>query len=403
MGVGVTRLKKLMLKVVQVKSISLLAVLIGLLGVGVGAGYYLGSGYLPLQKRPATDYSDLAKIQRILVEKFDGNINEQKLLDGAKMGLAGATGDPYTGYLSEEAAKILSDDLSGTLSGIGAEIAIKDNKLQVVAPIAGSPAEKAGIRAGDQIQKINDDDTTSMLLDEAVGKIRGPKDTTVRLLILRNGKAPFELVVTRQLITIASVKWSLKEGNIGYIQISRFGDDSQRLLEEASDELVSKGASKFILDLRNNPGGYLSTAVEVAGNFLPLGSVVVEERRGEAVVDKEKSEQEGRLVGKELVVLINQGSASASEIVAGALGDYGVATLIGEKSFGKGSVQELVDLGGGRKLKVTTRHWFTPKGRGIDKSGITPDQSVKLEASDFEAGRDPQLDAAIAKLRGNLR
>jgi carboxyl-terminal processing protease len=331
---------------------------------------------------------------------FDGTIDAKAALEGAKKGLVAAGGDPYTVYMNADESKALSDDLSGKLSGIGAEIGIKNNILTVIAPISGAPAEKAGIRTQDLIYKINDEDTTGMTVDTAVGKIRGKAGTTVKLTILHTGSSDTtDITITRADINVPSVKWSMKDGGIGYIQVSTFGTDTTDLIKQAAGELKSQGATKAILDLRNDGGGYLDAGVAVASQFLPDGKTVVSERTGGKTVDTLTSQGDGQLVGLPLIVLINGGSASASEIVAGALHDNGVAKLVGEKSFGKGSVQEIKSLAGGAQLKVTVAHWYTPKGVNINKEGIMPDVDVKLSNDDYNASRDPQLDKALELLK----
>ena len=217
--------------------------------------------------KPATsdvDFSSLNTVYEVLARKFDGPIDKSKILEGAKAGLVAAAGDPFTTYLDKEAAKELDDDLKGQLSGIGAEIAIKSSKLTVVAPIADSPADKSGMRSGDVIIKINDQDTGGLTLEQAVSKIRGPKDTIVKLMVIRGSEKPKELTITRDTLTITSVKWSMKSATIGYINITRFGTDTATKTREAAKDLVSKGAKKIVLDLRNDPGGYLTAAVSVA-------------------------------------------------------------------------------------------------------------------------------------------
>ena len=229
-----------------------------------------------------------------------------------------------------------------------------------------------------------------------MSKIRGAAGTKVTLTIVRGNQAPFDVTITRAAISVPSVTWK-KDGQVGIITITRFGDDTVQKTKQAASELTAQGATKFVLDLRNNGGGYLQAAVGVSSVFMD-NKVVVEERKSGKTTDTLSSSSGGELVGKPLIVLINSGSASASEITAGALQDQGVATLVGEKSFGKGSVQEIIDLAGGAQLKVTVAHWFTPKGRGIDKTGISPDVEVKLSTDDSNAGRDPQLDKAKALL-----
>lgn len=346
------------------------------------------------------DFSSLNDLYVLMRNNFDGKIDAKKALEGAKAGLVAAGGDPYTVYLDAEAAKSLTNDLSGALSGIGAEIGVKNSYITVIAPVDGTPAKKAGLQPGDIIAKINKEDTTGMSVDTAVSKIRGKKDTQVTLTLVRGTTSPaFDVTITRADIVVPSVKWSMKESNIGYIQLTRFGPDTENLTRTAATELKAQGAQKIILDLRNNGGGYLDAGVAVASEFLPSGKLIVEERTAGKTRDKLKSSGDGKLVGLPLVILVNGGSASASEIVAGALRDNNVAKLVGEKTFGKGSVQEIKQLPGGSAFKVTIAHWYTPNGTFINKEGIKPDTEVKLTTEDYNASRDPQLEAAISALR----
>ncbi|MBW3537989.1 S41 family peptidase [Candidatus Parcubacteria bacterium] len=383
---------------VRFKAVSFGLVILLVAGGAFAAGYAAKDAGIGSRAADAPDFSSLNNVYRVLQDKFDGQLDDAKLLDGAKAGLAAATGDPYTAYLNAEATKTLNDDLNGTISGIGAEVGLKSTRLVIVAPIADSPAAKAGLRPKDQIVLINGQDPTGLALDEAVGKIRGPEGSQVKLTIVRDGGAPFEVTITRAVITVASVKWEMKPHRIGYIQLTRFGPDTSAKMAEAARQLSGQGARRIVLDMRNNPGGYLDAAVNVAGEWLD-GGVVVEQRRGERTISKLTATKGGQLVSVPTIVLINGGSASASEIVAGALQDHGAARVLGEKSYGKGSVQEVADLSGGANLKVTVAHWFTPKGKNINKEGIKPDVEVKLEAADYDAGRDPQLDRALELLK----
>lgn len=378
----------------------IVAILIAVVSFAAGDRLH-GQGLNLLAKAPTTiDASSLNDIYALMQRNFDGSIDAKAALEGAKKGLVAAGGDPYTVYMNADESKALSDDLSGKLSGIGAEIGIKNNILTVVAPIAGAPAEKAGIRAKDLIAKINGEDTTGMSVDTAVSKIRGKAGTTVKLTILHTG-APetADITITRADLTVPSVKWSMKDGGVGYIQVTTFGTDTTELIQKATGELKAQGAVKVVLDLRNDGGGYLDAGVAVASQFLADGKTVVSERTSGKTVDTLNSQGGGPLAGLPLVVLINGGSASASEIVAGALHDNGVAKLVGEKSFGKGSVQEMKKLPGGAQLKVTVAHWYTPKGVNINKEGIKPDVEVKLSNEDYNASRDPQLDKALELLK----
>lgn len=340
----------------------------------------------------AQDFSSLNGLQATLERKFDGDVDGAKALDGAKAGLVASLGDPYTVYMTKKQAQELADDLKGSLSGIGAEIGFRNNQLTIIAPIANTPAAKAGLQPKDTIIKIDGNDPTGLTLDEAVGKIRGKAGTDVTLTIVRGNAAPIDVKITRADINVPSVTWK-QDGEVGVITVSRFGDDTVDLVKQAASALSSQGATKYVLDLRNNGGGYLQAAVGVSNVFMD-NKVVVEERKDGKTTDKLSTSAGGTLVGKPVVVLINGGSASASEITAGALQDQGIAKLVGEKSFGKGSVQEIIDLAGGAQLKVTVAHWFTPKGRGIDKKGISPDVEVKMTTDDVNAGNDPQLQKA---------
>jgi carboxyl-terminal processing protease len=375
--------------------------------VAVALVAFVGGQVLPSVVPPAwhvassksLNFNDLNDTYSLLQRKFDGNIDDSKVLDGARAGVVASAGDPYTVYLDAKSAKDLSDQLSGTLSGVGAEVATKNNKLTVVAPVAESPAAKAGVQPGDWITKIDETDSSSYTLDEAVAKIRGEKGTKVKLTIVRGGDQPIEIEITRDVITVPSVKWSMKDNSVGYLQITQFGTDTADKVKQAAGELKAQGAQKIIIDLRNDPGGYLNAAVSVASQFMPEGKTVVEERHDGKTREKLSTQSGAQLQGLPTIVLINQGSASASEILAGALKDNGAAKLVGEKSFGKGSVQEVINLSGGAELKVTVAHWFTPSGKGIDKQGIQPDIEVKQTTDDFNNNRDPQLDRALQELK----
>ncbi len=322
-------------------------------------------------------------------------LNEKNLFYGAVRGLVAAAGDPYTIFLDPKDSKTFADDLAGTFEGIGAEIGIKKEQLVVIAPLPETPAEKAGLRAGDKILAIDKQATMGISVDEAVSKIRGKKGTVVTLIINRPGEDKNrEIKITREVIIVKSVKTNLRKDGVMVITITSFNSDTALLFEKAVQEAEKTKPKAIILDLRNNPGGYLNTAVEVASNWIDSGPVVIEQ-------DSKKNRLEypavglARLQKYKTVVLINQGSASASEIVAGALQDDSKARIIGAQSFGKGSVQTLEKLSDGSSLKVTIAQWLTPKGTNISEKGITPDQAVELTAADYEKSKDPQMDAAI--------
>lgn len=293
-------------------------------------------------------------------------------------GLVAAAGDPYTVFFRPEDAERFNQDLSGSFSGIGAEMGMRKEIITIVAPLADSPAERAGLKAGDLVLAIDGEETYGWTIDEAVNKIRGEKGTTVKLLVSNSdGSSAKEVSIVRDTIIVKSVKWEMK-GNAAYIQISSFNEDTADLFDQAIKELLSKNPEVFVLDLRNNPGGFLETAVRVASEWIEEGVIVIE-KFSDGTEDKYVSNGKHRLANFKTFVLVNGGSASASEIVAGALQDYGKALIIGEKTFGKGSVQDYEQLSDGSGLKITAAEWLTPKGRHIDKNGVTPDTKITAE------------------------
>lgn len=348
------------------------------------------------------DYDSVDQLYSILKNDFDGSLDSTKLLDGLKTGLIDAAGDPYTEYFNPSDAKIFNDELTGSFTGIGAELGTDDNNnLVIVAPLSGYPAEKAGLKPKDIVGAINGQITNGMSVNMAVQKIRGPADTQVKLTIVRSNEKPFDVVITRQQIIIPSVKSSI-DGSIGYIKISQFTSDTTKLSKNAVSDFKAQGVKAVILDLRGNPGGYLSGAIDISSLWLNQGQVVVIEKRGSQILSTEYASGGNSLKGLPTVVLIDGGSASASEITAGALHDNGAATIVGEKSFGKGSVQQVKNLPSGGELKITIARWYTPKGANIDKQGITPDVTVTLNDDDQKAGRDLQKDRAVQILQDKI-
>ena len=326
------------------------------------------------------------------------DLNEKELFYGSIKGMVASAGDPYTIFMDPKESQNFANDLSGTFEGIGAEIGIKKEQLVVVAPLPDSPAQKAGLRAGDKIVAINKESTMGMSVDQAVNKIRGPKNTEVNLLILRNGdEKTKEIKINRDVIIVKSVKTQLRDDGIFVLTITNFNNDTEDLFGKAVEEIVKANPKGIILDLRNNPGGYLDTAVKVSSKWVSEG-IVVSEKSPNNKKDY-LAEGSATLKNYHTVVLINQGSASASEIVAGALQDHKKATLIGKQSFGKGSVQVIENLKDGSSLKVTIAQWLTPNGNNINEKGITPDKTVDLTAKDYESNKDPQMDAAIQSLK----
>ena len=386
-------------KQVSLSTMVMVCALVAVAFFVLGTRSYLLPGLFSKSTAPSQlDFSSLNEVYSLLRAKYDGNLDTEKLIDGAKHGLVDAVGDPYTVYFNAEEAKAFNSDLNGTFEGIGAELGKTNGQLTVLSVIADSPAEKAGLEKNDVIIKVNGEDTSSLTVGAAVTKIRGEKGTSVKLTILR-GDATKEYSITRDTISTPSVTVEVLEGNIGYMRISRFGDDTAGLAKKAAENFKSQGVTKVILDLRGNGGGLLTAAQSVASLWLKEGTTIVSERTGGVTTDTLKAQGDAVLEGVKTVVLVDGDSASASEIVAGALKDNKAATLLGEKTFGKGSVQVISDLTNGGQLKVTIARWYTPNGVNINKEGIQPDKEVKLSDEEAKAGNDTQKDAAISLLK----
>ena len=331
-------------------------------------------------------------------------VSDQQLLDGALKGLVEATGDPYSAYLDPKVAKEFENDIKGDFEGIGAEIGMKKDHLVVIAPLPDSPAAKAGLKSGDAILSINGQTTQSMTLDAAVAQLRGKAGSKVSLIAQTNTDSPRTVEITRAKIQVKSVTLSWADGAAGkgpiaVVIVSSFSQDSGRLFASVTQEALTKNPSGFLIDLRNNPGGYLDQAVDIASEFIASGPIVTE-RFGDGKEKSYPATGSAPLRDFPVAVLMNSGSASAAEILAGALHEVRNAPLIGEQSFGKGSVQELESLPGGANLKLTVAHWLTPKGNTIEKNGLTPDHPIALTKDDYENDRDPQRDAGLKLLRG---
>lgn len=346
------------------------------------------------------DFTMLNRTYDYLKTKYDGEIDTAKLIEGANKGLVSALGDNHTTYLTPEEAAEFNKNLTGDIGGgIGAEIGVRKNLITVIRPLKDSPAIKAGVRAGDVILKVNDEEIGDQTLEQVIQKIRGTPNTDVKITIARQTETKLiDLTITRQVINNPSVSLELKN-DVAILAISRFDKQTASLAEQEIRQALTQGAKKVILDLRGNSGGYLTAAQDLAGLWID-GKLVVSEKTGDKT-SHELFAKKGNaiLANVKTVVLMNAGSASASEIVIGALKDYNLATLLGETTFGKGSVQELVDLPNGGQLKVTIARWYTPNGQNIDKEGIKPDQEVELTSDDWQNNRDPQLDAALELLK----
>ena len=338
------------------------------------------------------DLSSVQKTYQELIANYDGKLDTQKLIYGANRGLVEAAGDPHTVYMDPDETKEFDKSLSGQIGGgIGAEIGLRNNKPTIIKPLENSPAQKAGIKAGEVIVKVNDESSSDWSVEKVVSKIRGEVGTSVKLTLLSGGQTR-EVSVVRQNIVSPAVESEI-DGEIGILKVNRFGDDTVSLARKYASEFVEKGVKKVILDLRNNPGGTVGAAQGLLGIWLD-NQIAMTERRGSEIVKTLRTTGTPILGNMKTVVLINGNSASASEITAGALREYGKAMLVGQKSYGKGSVQIVLGLPGGSQMKVTEARWYTPKGKNIDKTGIEPDVKVDLSSDDVNNNVDPQMDKA---------
>lgn len=371
-----------------------------------GGGFYFGqvqastTGGINVTKTQEIDFNEYWKVWGLVKGSYvdKQTISDEDLFYGSIKGMVNALGDPYTVFMSPKESQEFSDDLAGTFEGIGAEVGIRDGVVTVISPLDDMPAKAAGIMAGDKIYEINGEATTDYTVEQAVKKIRGEKGTNVILTIFRQGlKEPKKITITRGTIIIKSVKGELRKDGLYMLRISSFGDDTERLFNQEVEKIIKLKPKGIILDLRNNPGGYLNGAVKISSEWVDNGPVVIE-KYDENNVQNYMPEGVARLKNFPTVVLINGGSASAAEIVAGALKDHEKAVLVGEKSYGKGSVQNLIPLDGGASLKVTIAKWLTPSGESIDKQGIKPSTEVKMTFQDVEKNLDPQMDKAASLL-----
>lgn len=353
------------------------------------------------------DFEQFWSVWNKVKEKYvDQPVDDVKLFYGALEGVVSGLKDPYSMYFPPKQAVEFAEELSGEFSGIGAEIGIKEDQLVVIAPLAGSPAEKAGIKPGDKIYLIDGEETYGLALDKAVAKIRGLKGTSVKLTISHDGlQAVQEIIIVRDTIVVPTVIWEMKENNIAYLRVSYFNDDTWDQFDKAVKEIKLKSPKGLILDMRSNPGGYLDTAIAVASEWVKSGNIVTEKFSG-GRQNLHPTIGTHRLAGMPTVVLVDGGSASGSEIVAGALQDYSIAKLVGAKTYGKGSVQDFELLPDGSAIKLTVARWYTPKDRQIDKEGIMPDvvldnmvESVTSTAGVVEY-KDAGLERAIEMLAG---
>ena len=396
-------------------------VLIAVLGVTYLGVFYLGNmvatkgvimGTVPekaiddlSQVGDVSKYYNLFNLRNMLFSTYDGEIDDEKLLEGAMKGMADAIGDPYTVYMNQDEFVTFIESSKGSFYGIGAQLGIRDNNVTVIAPVEGSPAEKAGLKAGDIILKVDDYEVNELNTEAVVSRVRGEEGVPVTLTIKREGvENPLEIEIVRAEIKTESVKGEILEDGIGYIQLTTFSDEevSDKFVEKLN-ELKQQGMKKLILDLRGNPGGYLNECVEIASNFIPEGEVITYtiDKYDKKVISNSLG---GDAIGMPLVVLVDGGSASASEVVTGALRDYEVATIVGTRTFGKGIVQQLRvlpnDMGG---LKVTTSKYYTPNGENIHGTGIEPNIVVEIPQEvldmDYDRSIDPQFQKALEVIR----
>ena len=359
--------------------------------------------------REQTDLTEFWEVWALMEEKYvsassTDEVTTQERIEGAIKGLVKSYGDPYTVFLPPSDASMFEDDISGNFGGVGMEVGLREGLVTVIAPLPNTPATRAGIVSKDVIVEIDGKSTEGMSIDEAVRLIRGEAGSTVALKIYREGEVEIlEIEVIREVISIPTVDTE-KKGDVFVISLYSFNAIAEAKMEDALQEYARSGASKLIIDLRGNPGGFLQSAVAIASYFVPAGKTIVREGFGDGT-DEEIYRSQGKSLGQympdEMLVLVDGGSASASEILAGALQEHGIAKLLGEQTFGKGSVQELVSLKDGSSLKVTVARWFTPNGVSISEGGLTPDILIERTPQQVIEDIDPQLDAAIAWLNGD--
>ena len=393
---------------------TLVSILVVAIIISFTAGFYVSKSSRPaveqvilvnnaeLNKPGRVDFSLFWDAWKLVEDKFinRSKLEAQKMVYGAISGMLGALGDPYTVFLPPEENKKFSEDMKGEFGGIGAEIGIRKDVLTIISPLEGSPAKKAGLLPQDKILKVDDKSTDNITIDEAISLIRGPKGTEVKLTIFREGwKDTKDFKIIRDIIKVPVLKWELKDKDIAHIQLYHFTENSDLEFKKAVQEILNSNAKKILLDLRGNPGGYLETATEIASWFTEKGQTIAVEDFGDSKKTEYKSEGYAKLISFPVVVLVDSGSASASEILVGALRDLRGIKLVGTKTFGKGSVQQLEQMRGGASIKITVAKWLTPSGKSIMDDGLEPDVKIELTEDDINNNRDPQLDKALDMLR----
>jgi carboxyl-terminal processing protease len=374
----------------------------------IGGFYYHEFLFQEYYKTTSTveqiDFSLLQKVwNQVSADYVDQDkINEEKMTYGAIAGMVEAIGDPYTQFFNPEEAKKLQEDIAGSFEGIGLQLGVKNKQITAISPIKGTPAEKAGLRPGDLILAVDKKPTAGLAIEEVVSLIRGQKGTKVTLTISRENTEPKDIEITRAVIKVPSMEYSIKETangkKIAHITLYQFSDTVYQDFKTAAIDILNNNVSGIILDMRNNPGGLVNQATNIAGWFLDRGQLVLSEQDKNGEKTELKVNGPSNFASYPMVVLINEGSASASEILAGALKDNRKIQLIGVTSFGKGTVQKIVELDDGSSLKVTIAKWYTPSGVRIQDTGITPDIKVELTPKDYEDKKDPQLDRALLEI-----
>ena len=370
-----------------------------IIGVFIGINWNKVSNsflpYLGFKSTTTTDWSSLDEVYSELVAKYDGNVDKNAVIEGAKKGIAASVGDVYTAYMTAEEATDFNKSLHGDVgSGIGVVLAKRDGYIRIVRTLPDNPASKAGILSGDIIYKINGEPVYTLEADEIATKLRGASGTEVELTVVRDGEEK-SFKLTREAINNVSAYIDYN-GNTAIIHVTRFDTDTGSIVRDFTKEFSDKGINKVILDLRDNGGGYVSAAKDLLSLWIDSKAVLIQKSAKLPDDTTYASHGQAVLSDTKTIVLTNGSTASASEIVAGALKDYNKATIIGEKTYGKGVVQQLVNLSGGTLLKVTTAHWYTPNGNSINGTGITPDKEVTRSYEDINLNRDPQMDAALA-------
>ncbi len=408
---------------IQRRAIAYILVAILFLGASFATGFFVGQSHAALatplesiripsivsnplsQTANPPKPADLSLIQDAWNRIHSNYVGRQKLDDsalvyGAIKGMVGALNDPYTLFFTPDETQSFLSNVNGKFDGIGAEVGMRNGKITVIAPLKDTPAERAGLQAGDVMLAIDSQDASAMSLDEAVAKIRGTAGTKVTLKLQRQGvAAPVVISVLRETINVPSLRWQIRDDGIAVISFYEFSQNAPQDFQNAANDILTHHAKGIVLDMRNNPGGYLDAAVNVAGWLLPQQSLVVTEDFGNGQKTEHQTIGAGQLKDIPIVVIVNKGSASAAEILAGALEDDRQAQIVGEQSFGKGSVQELDTLAGNTSLKMTVAHWLTPSGKSIQGQGITPTVPVTMPTN---ATTDVQLQKALDTLQKEI-